>query len=288
MRKAKEIRKSGALLIFPSGGLNDIFNQIYAAEKVAKSKNLTAFVSLEHGTRYEAELNHIVNGRSEILNMSDYPGKDRQPSISDLQNMLSSKDYNQAIRISSTDFAFFGSGGGIRGSARFLLQHGPSEEILRELAHAESKSNLDLAAIHVRCSDMKPDSRIIRRYARKREHFIAYSDCELQKILPENKFTAGYSPSQENTRSGSDLVSLILMSRHKSLFLVPLNNASENKKIKFSGFGLLALVLHLKHHGIFSASLGGTRHSLGVLLIRDPKMFLAVILESIRPNSLSF
>ena len=284
MRRSLSQKTSGYLLIVPTGGLNDVLNQVYHGLLVARSKRVVPVVTLSPGTQYKSDLDNLINCRTAgILNLSSLPQRDRFPKISELSSMLSVSEKNKPLPISERDFVYFGSGGGIRGSSRLFIKFGLSEFLKKELDFAIRISNMETPAIHIRCSDMSPNKRSLEVISKNKKPATIYADCQYKELLSGDHFVEGYSPSENYSRTGSDLVSLVLLSKHKSLFLTPVRNDDENRRIKFSGFGLLALVIHLKETRLVAIFRNYTAQTLWNLLRMDTRMLVAVIWEASRP-----
>lgn len=283
MSKLVSQEAHGYLLIVPTGGLNDGLNQVYHGLSVAQSKHLIPVVTLSPGTHYESNLDDLINCKTNIWNLSSLAQLNRWPTNFELRSMLAVSLKNTPLPTSGNDFVYFGSGGGIRGSTRLLSKYGLSEPLREELERAISFSDLETPAIHIRCSDMSPNKRVIAAISKHKKSATIYSDCDYREFLSGDHYLEGYSPSGQNLRSGSNLVSLVLLSKHKSLFPTPVQNNDENNEIKFSGFGLLALVVHLKEHGLMSIIGNYTIRTLWNILRMDPKMLAAVIWEALRP-----
>lgn len=284
MRRPASQETSGYLLIVPTGGLNDVLNQVYHGLLSAESVGVVPIVTLSPGTQYESNLDDLINCTTAgILNLSSIQQRDRFPKISELNSMLSVSVKNKPLPISEKDFVYFGSGGGIRGSSRLFIKFGLSEYLKKELDSAMKISNLETPAIHIRCSDMSPNKRAVEVISKNKKTATIYADCDYREFLSGDHFLEGYSPSEEYSRTGSDLVSLVLLSKHKSLFLTPVQNDDENHRIRFSGFGLLALVIHLRENGLVSVVNSHTIKTLWNLLRMDTRMFAAVIWEASRP-----
>lgn len=285
MRANQEI--SGYLLIVPTGGLNDVLNQVYHGLLSAKSKRVVPIVALSPGTQYKGSLNELINCTTAgILNLSSIPQRDRFPPEPELRSMLLVGVKNKPFPISEKDFVYFGSGGGVRGSSRLLGKYGLSEQLKQELDSAIRISNLETPAIHIRCSDMSPDKRFTAAVSKNRKTATIYADCDYREFVSGGNFIEGYNPSKEYSRTGSDLVSLMLLSKHRSLLLTPVHNDDENHRIKFSGFGLLALVIHLRGNCLIPIFRHYTFRTLWNLLRMDPRMLVAVIWEAVRPVKL--
>ena len=285
MRRPISQEASGYLLIVPTGGLNDVLNQVYHGLLSAESVGVVPIVTLSPGTQYESNLDDLINCTTAgILNLSSIQQRNRFPKIPELESMLSASVKNKPLPISENDFVYFGSGGGIRGSSRLLIEYGLSDYLKKELDSAVRISNLETPAIHIRCSDMSPNKRITSVISENKKTATVYADCDYRKFLSGDHFLDGYSPSGNYSRTGSDLVSLMLLSKHKSLFLTPVQNDDENHRIRFSGFGLLALVIHLRENGLVTIFRSYTVRTLWNLLQMDTRMFAAVIWEASRPT----
>lgn len=281
---SKEQKTLSALLIIPTGGLNDVFNQLYWGLKWAKAKDMMVLAHLGLGTDYKQEIDELVTCRPQILSLSSFPEKERFPSIDTLGSMMSSSKKNVPLELPEGDYVFFGSGGGIRGSSRFLSKCEMSQPIQREMKLAAAKTNLNSTAIHLRCADLSPKPEVVLKLAKKLTGATVYSDCDSNKFFPGNDYWDGYSTEDCSSRSGSDLVSLLIMSMHRSLVLVPVTNERSSRPQKYSGFGLLALVMHLKRDGIKSIFRKDNFFTLSTMLQKDWRMLLAVIIESFRPS----
>lgn len=280
--KTSNIHTKNALIIVPSGGLNDALNQLHRALGVAKNMQLVPTVFLEMNQDYGVGLEEILDCSSlGLVPKSEFKVHVDFPTFDEIQSMSKSQPRNTAIKAITGDFIYFGKGGGIIGSSKILSKCDLSPTLKDEMELAVAKTNLQTPAIHLRCSDVSPDIAALQRIDNRIKNGTVYSDCRQQDYF-RNQLSEGYSASDHQSRSSSDLISLLLISRHESVALVPLKNMERNTRMKFSGFGLLALTMHLRRVGIKALFNSVTRQTLLNLLRRDQKMFVGVILASVQ------
>ncbi len=270
------------LIIVPCGGLNDILNQLHRALRVAKSMRLVPTVFLEMNQDYGVGLEEILDCSSlGLVPRSEFKSQEDFPTLDEIQFLSKSQPRKTPIKTLNGDFIYFGKGGGIIGSTRILSKCDLSPSLKEEMKLAVRKTNLQTPAIHLRCSDVSPEIEALQRIENRIKNGTVYSDCRHQDYF-RKQLVEGYSASKHQSRSSIDLVSLLLISRHESVALVPLKNLERNTGMKFSGFGLLALTMHLKKFGIRALFNSVTRQTLLDILTRDKRMFLGVILASVQ------
>lgn len=273
------------LLIMPTGGLNDIFNQVARALDFCVRQDMAPVVSLELAGEYENQIDELLNcAGSCILNHKTAIAMGIMPDMNLLLELRENSTTNSAVQVEDKTFAWFGTGGGIRKSSGIIARLGLAESILSRAFEAYEDTDFRTACVHLRCKDLSPDTRVLEKFMAIAGSATVYSDGDYSLYIPGDESLEGFKGSKKNARSSDDLVTLLLMSLHHSVILIPIRLDETNKQVQFSGFGLLALSLHLRRLGPRFILRKGTRFSLSQIFIRDKRLFIGLIASAIWPR----
>lgn len=227
-------QKNQNLLIFPSGGLNDIFNQVGLALKLCAKRRFTPVVSLELSGEYENQINELLDCRGTgILNHNSAVSMGIMPQTTWLLELRKNAKSNEAVQINDQTYAYFGTGGGIRQSVGLIVRHGLAESVLDQAAKASKNTDLRTTCIHLRCMDLSPDTQVFDEVKEIACSATVYSDGDYTVHLEGNNYVEGYGTSKNHARSSGDLASMLLMSMHDSIILIPIKLDEKTSKFNF-------------------------------------------------------
>lgn len=235
--------------IIPRAGLNDSLNQIEAGLQACLSLDLRPIIRLELNPDYETGFSELlVFRRDMVLDFSQARSIEGALSIEELEDTLAdSRIPRNSVQFVRGQAVYLGAKGGLINAVRLLMKVELSPS-MNEIFKAELKrTDLNTLAVNLRCGDVEPAPGEIEKVKKKakRTNITVYSDCDPSLYLTGESFVKGFS-GNTSRRSGLDLVSLFLMSRHDDLHLSKVVYSAASKKIfkyRVSNFGLLAFTM---------------------------------------------
>ena len=248
------------LLIIPRAGFNDVLNQIQRGIDESKTLSLTPVICLEAHEQYRMPLSKLIDlGEPEIMDYSALDIKIGKPTLDEINRLnLDERTPRNRVVVNRGINYYFGSKGGLKDSYRLLKRAKLSSDLEPIMTRELELVDLQSLAVHIRCGDVYPNQREIKkvRSIAKKRNITVYSDCNGDSLFPGVSLDFGfpgrnpYLSEEKNTnnRSGEDVVSLYLLSKHHEIRLTQFNEIPHGNLYfgyRYSGFGKLALLMNL-------------------------------------------